>query len=70
MSTQHLVPLAERDDIRRSIPMSELVLVDRYEAQGWRVRTDERLDRLFEERCDWVRTYGRADRLAVDSAEL
>ncbi|MHA6616895.1 Pls/PosA family non-ribosomal peptide synthetase [Pseudonocardia sp. DLS-67] len=70
MSTQHLVPLAERDDIRRSIPMSELVLVDRYEAQGWRVRTDERLDRLFEERCDWVRTYGRADRLAVDSADL
>ncbi|WP_170309030.1 Pls/PosA family non-ribosomal peptide synthetase [Pseudonocardia hierapolitana] len=68
-STQHLVPLAERDDIRRSIPMSELVLVDRYEAQGWRVRNDERLDRLFEERCDWVRTYGRAGQLAVDSAE-
>ncbi|QYN34427.1 amino acid adenylation domain-containing protein [Pseudonocardia sp. DSM 110487] len=63
------VSLAERDDIRRSIPMSELVLVDRYEAQGWRVRKDERLDRLFEERCDWVRTYGRAGQLAVDSAE-
>jgi non-ribosomal peptide synthetase component F len=70
MTTQHLVPLAERDDIRRSIPMSELVLVDRYEAQGWRVRTDERLDRLFEERCDWVRTYGREGHLAVDATEL
>jgi len=66
---QRPVPIAERDDIRRSIPMSELVLVDRYEAQGWRVRKDERLDRLFEERCDWVRTYGRAGRLAVDSAD-
>ncbi|OLT09051.1 hypothetical protein BJF90_44680 [Pseudonocardia sp. CNS-004] len=67
--SEHLVPVAERDDIRRSIPMSELVLHDRFEAQGWRVRTDERLDRIFEERCDWVRTYGRADQLAVDSAE-
>jgi non-ribosomal peptide synthetase-like protein len=64
------VSLAERDDIRRSIPMSELVLVDRYEAQGWRVRTDERLDRLFEARCDWVRTYGRSGQPAIDSAEL
>jgi amino acid adenylation domain-containing protein len=64
------VSLAEREDIRRSIPMSELVLVDRYEAQGWRVRTDERLDRLFEARCDWVRTYGRAGQPAIDSAEL
>ncbi|GAA5110584.1 Pls/PosA family non-ribosomal peptide synthetase [Pseudonocardia adelaidensis] len=70
MSTQQEIPLTERDDIRRSVPMSELVLVDRYEAQGWRVRKDERLDHLFEERCDWVRTYGRAGQLAIDSAEL
>ncbi|HVL85115.1 MAG TPA: AMP-binding protein, partial [Pseudonocardia sp.] len=52
------------------VPMSELVLVDRHEAQGWRVRQDERLDRLFEERCDWVRSYGRLGQLAVDSDEL
>jgi non-ribosomal peptide synthetase component F len=69
-STQYLVPLTEREDVRRSIPMSELVLVDQYEPQGWRVRKDERLDLLFEARCDWVRTYGRAGQLAVDSAEM
>ncbi len=51
------------------VPLSELVLVDQHEAQGWRVRQDERLDRLFEERCDWVRTYGRAGQLAVDAGD-
>ncbi|MBP2365565.1 Pls/PosA family non-ribosomal peptide synthetase [Pseudonocardia parietis] len=51
-------------------PISELVLVDRDQAQGRRVRRDERLDHLFEQRCDWVRSYGRPDRLAVDSPEL
>ncbi len=51
-------------------PISELLLVDSHEAQGWRVRRDERLDHLFEQRCDWVSRYGRADKLAVDSAEL
>jgi non-ribosomal peptide synthetase-like protein len=55
---------------RELVPMSELVLVDKHEAQGWRVRQDERLDHLFEARCDWVRTYGRAGQLAVDSDEL
>ena len=50
--------------------VSELVLVDREQAQGRRVRRDERLDHLFEQRCDWVRRYGRPDRLAVDSPEL
>ncbi|MDQ2707845.1 MAG: AMP-binding protein [Actinomycetota bacterium] len=52
------------------VPMSELVLVDQHEAQGWRVRQDERLDQLFEERCDWIRQYGRAGQLAVDSEVL
>ncbi|WP_219414398.1 Pls/PosA family non-ribosomal peptide synthetase [Pseudonocardia nigra] len=52
------------------VPLSELVLVDQHEAQGRRVRQDERLDHLFEESCDWVRTYGRAGQLAVDSDEL
>ncbi|MDN5920509.1 MAG: AMP-binding protein, partial [Pseudonocardia sp.] len=51
-------------------PVSELVLVDQHEAQGWRVRRDERLDQLFEQRCDWIDRYGRADRPAVDSDEL
>ena len=56
---------------RRSAGLiSELVLVDRHEPQGWRVRRDERLDRLFEECCDWVRMYGRPGQLAVDSDEL
>jgi non-ribosomal peptide synthetase-like protein len=50
-------------------PISELVLVDQHEAQGWRVRQDERLDHLFEERCDWVRTYGRPGQLAVDAGD-
>ena len=45
------------------------VLVDHYEAQGWRVRQDARLDRVFEDRCDWVRTYGRAGQLAVDAGD-
>jgi len=49
--------------------VSELVLVDQNEAQGWRVRQDERLDHLFEERCDWIREYGRAGQLAVDSGD-
>ncbi|GJF05641.1 non-ribosomal peptide synthetase [Pseudonocardia sp. D17] len=52
------------------MPLSELVLVDQHEAQGWRVRHDERLDSIFEQRCDWIREYGRAGQLAVDSAEL
>ncbi|MFP5069518.1 Pls/PosA family non-ribosomal peptide synthetase [Pseudonocardia nantongensis] len=51
-------------------PVSELVLVDRSQAQGRRTRRDERLDHLFEQACDWIRRYGRAGRLAVDSPEL
>ncbi|WP_433505485.1 Pls/PosA family non-ribosomal peptide synthetase [Pseudonocardia halophobica] len=49
---------------------SGLVVVDRHEAQGWRVPRHERLDLVFEERCDWLREYGRETQLAVDGAEL
>ncbi|GAA4695709.1 hypothetical protein GCM10023215_36990 [Pseudonocardia yuanmonensis] len=52
------------------VPLSELVLVDRHEAQGWRVRRHERLDSVFEERCDWIREYGRAGQLAVDGVGI
>ncbi|MCE0763736.1 AMP-binding protein [Pseudonocardia kujensis] len=52
---------------RPDLPLSELVVVDRHEAQGWRVRRHERLDAVFEERCDWIREYGRAGQLAVDA---
>ncbi|WP_316689812.1 Pls/PosA family non-ribosomal peptide synthetase [Pseudonocardia sp. H11422] len=67
---QRSIRLAEQPDTRPLVPMSELVLVDRHEAQGWRVRQDERLDHLFEARCDWAHSYGPAGRLAVDSDEL
>ncbi len=49
--------------------ISELVLVDPHEAQGWRVRQDERLDHLFEQKCDWIAQYGRAGHLAVDAGD-
>ncbi|MDT7752575.1 MAG: hypothetical protein QOD96_6237, partial [Pseudonocardiales bacterium] len=51
-------------------PLDQLVLVAEGEAQGWRTRKGERLDHVFEERCDWIRQYGRAGHLAVDSDEL
>ncbi|WP_433505495.1 Pls/PosA family non-ribosomal peptide synthetase [Pseudonocardia halophobica] len=51
------------------VPLADLVVVDRHEAQGWRVRRHERLDFVFEERCDWIREYGRAGQLAVDGPE-
>ncbi|HTK60965.1 MAG TPA: Pls/PosA family non-ribosomal peptide synthetase [Pseudonocardia sp.] len=64
---------ASEDTVQASaaerVVMSDLVLVDQNEAQGWRVRQDERLDHLFEERCDWIREYGRAGQLAVDSGD-
>ncbi|WP_445183399.1 Pls/PosA family non-ribosomal peptide synthetase [Pseudonocardia sp. Cha107L01] len=50
--------------------LSQFVLVAEGEAQGWRTRKGERLDHVFEERCDWIRQYGRAGHLAVDSDEL
>ena len=40
------------------------------QAQGWRLRRDERLDHVFEERCDWIGEYGRPGQLAVDSHDL
>ena len=58
--------LAERPDAPR-LPISDLVLVDPQEAQGWRVRRGERLDHLFEERCDWTLRYGSNGALAVDA---
>ncbi|MBO0848597.1 MAG: amino acid adenylation domain-containing protein, partial [Pseudonocardia sp.] len=57
-------------DITATHPADRLVLVAGDAAQGWRVRQDERLDHLFEERCDFIRRYGRPDQLAVDSDEL
>ncbi|MFD1531720.1 Pls/PosA family non-ribosomal peptide synthetase [Pseudonocardia aurantiaca] len=64
------VTLAAQPDARLVTPNSELVLMDQHEAQGWRVRhKGERLDHLFEVRCDWVRTYGRADKHAIDSPD-
>ena len=48
---------------------TQLVLVADDVAQGWRARRGERLDHVFEEQCDWIRTYGRPGHLAVDSDE-
>jgi amino acid adenylation domain-containing protein len=50
--------------------LSELILIDELEAQGWRARQDDRLDNVFEQRCDWIREYGRAGQLAVDGDGL
>ena len=48
----------------------ELVLGADVEAQRSRTRPGERLDHLFEERCDYIRRFGRGRHLAVDSDEL
>ena len=45
------------------------VLVASDYAQGSRTRRGERLDHVFEERCDWMRSYGRSDHLAVDTGD-
>ncbi|WP_445183435.1 Pls/PosA family non-ribosomal peptide synthetase [Pseudonocardia sp. Cha107L01] len=57
---------------QRPVPASgeELVLVADGDAQGSRTRHGERLDHLFEERCDYIRRYGRGRHLAVDCDEL
>ncbi|HZZ46921.1 MAG TPA: amino acid adenylation domain-containing protein, partial [Pseudonocardia sp.] len=47
--------------------VDQLVLLAPDEAHGSRTRRGERLDHLFEERCDWIRQYGRVEQLAVDS---
>ncbi len=46
------------------------VLVAADYAQGSRARRGERLDHVFAERADWMRTYGRADQLAVDAGDI
>ena len=35
-----------------------------------RWRDGERLEQLFEGRCDWLRRRGRGDHLAVDAADV
>jgi non-ribosomal peptide synthetase-like protein len=40
------------------------------QTQGWRTRGDERLDHIFEERCDWISEHGWPGHLAVDSHDL
>jgi non-ribosomal peptide synthetase-like protein len=57
-------------DVTTTHPIDRLVQVADDAPQGWRVRQDERLDQLFEERCDWIRRYGRPEQLAVDSDAL
>ncbi|MGQ0482898.1 MAG: Pls/PosA family non-ribosomal peptide synthetase [Pseudonocardia sp.] len=49
--------------------LAQLVLVAEDEAQGWRTRRNERLDHVFEEKCDWISQYGRAGHLAVDARD-
>jgi non-ribosomal peptide synthetase-like protein len=51
-------------------PIDQLVLVAEDSAHGWRNRRGERLDLLFEERCDYMLRYGGPDRLAVDTGEV
>ncbi|GJF03981.1 Pls/PosA family non-ribosomal peptide synthetase [Pseudonocardia sp. D17] len=46
-----------------------LLVADEY-AQGSRARSGERLDHVFEEQADWMRTYGRAGHLAVDAGDI
>ena len=40
------------------------------QTQGWRTRGDQRLDHIFEERCDWISEHGWPGHLAVDSHDL
>ena len=51
-------------------PDGPAVLVAADYAQGSRARRGERLDHVFEERCDWMRSYGRTDHLAVDAGDV
>ncbi|WP_445183372.1 AMP-binding protein [Pseudonocardia sp. Cha107L01] len=46
------------------------VLFAEGEAQGHRTYDAERLDHVFEEKCDWITQYGRVGHLAVDSEDL
>ncbi|GAA5120379.1 amino acid adenylation domain-containing protein [Pseudonocardia adelaidensis] len=50
-----------------SLSTGDRVLVDRTRRQDLRWRPGERLEQLFEERCDELRRVRRADQLCVDS---
>ncbi|WP_433288986.1 Pls/PosA family non-ribosomal peptide synthetase [Pseudonocardia sp. CA-142604] len=49
--------------------LSDLVLVGDEPGRGVRWRPGERLEQLFEDRCDELSSAGRTDHLAVDGAE-
>jgi len=51
-------------------PTTALPVLVAEQAQSRRTRRGERLDLVFEERCDWIREYGRPGQLAVDSHDL
>ena len=53
-----------------SSPDGPAILVAADYAQGSRARRGERLDHVFEERCDWMRNYGRTEHLAVDAGDV
>ena len=50
--------------------IDQLVLVAKDAPHGWRNSRGERLDLLFEERCDYMSSYGGADRLAVATGDV
>jgi non-ribosomal peptide synthetase-like protein len=50
--------------------IDQLVLVAKDAPHGWRNSRGDRLDLLFEERCDYMSSYGGADRLAVDTGDV
>ena len=51
-------------------PVHDPVLTDPYSAADPSIRRTERLDHLFEARCDWITSSGRGGRLAVDADGL
>jgi non-ribosomal peptide synthetase-like protein len=62
--------LQEADQLLGPSSDGPAVLVAADYAQGSRARRGERLDHVFEERCDWMRSYGRAGHLAVDAGDV
>ncbi len=54
----------------RHRPPAGVYLTDPYEVRDRRTPDDERLDHLFEARCDWVTAHGRVGHLAVDADGL
>ncbi|RZT85585.1 non-ribosomal peptide synthetase-like protein [Pseudonocardia sediminis] len=45
------------------------MLIDHQQAQGRRARSGERLEYLFEARCDWMVRFSSGDRTAVDASD-